>query len=58
MEAAADAPLPVQPPIAKRVRHGPTDLERILEIGRETMRRTKKNVDDANRTSMTEDRRF
>jgi hypothetical protein len=58
MEAAADAPLPVLPPIAKRVRHGPTDLEQILEIGRETMRRTKKNGDDANRTSLTEDRRF
>jgi hypothetical protein len=59
MEAAAEAPLPVQPPIAKRTRHGPTDLERILDIGREAMRRTKKKGgDDANITSLTEDRRF
>ena len=64
MEAASDAPLPErfpqpQPSNAKKVRHGPTDLERILEIGRETMRRTKKNGDDdANGTSLTEDRRF
>jgi hypothetical protein len=57
-EAAAEQEglLPSQPPIAKRVRHGPTDLERILEIGREAMRRSKKG--DLNTTSLTEDRRF
>lgn len=32
-------------------------MERILEIGREAMRRSKKNG-DANTTSLTEDRRF
>jgi hypothetical protein len=57
MENASEAQPPAQPPAAKRTRHGPTDLEQILEIGREAMRRNKKNR-DANLTSLTEDRRF
>ena len=58
-EAAAEGLLPGQPPIAKRVRHGPTDLEQILEIGREAMRRSKKGcAGDLDTTSLTEDRRF
>ena len=54
MEAAA---APSQSPI-KRTRIGPTDLEQILQIGREAMRRTKKGDEDASKTSSTEDRRF
>ena len=51
MENALEA----EPPAGKRTRHGPTDLEQILEIGREAMRRSNKKT---NETSLTEDRRF
>jgi hypothetical protein len=57
MEAASEARPPSQSPI-KRTRVGPTDLERILQIGREAMHRTKKGDEDRRKTSSTEDRRF
>ena len=65
--AAAAAPPPAAAPPAarppsqspiKRTRVGPTDLEQILQIGREAMRRTKKGDEDVGKTSSTEDRRF
>jgi hypothetical protein len=56
MDASAGSPPPQSP--TKKARYGSSDLERILQIGRDAMRRAKKDGENLQTTSSTEDRRF